>query len=345
MFRMEEFKEGCVFVERIYGPRVVGTFCCGLVISLTSYSKMSSVVLILLALNSLAWAHIARGLALSSKDPFNAEKRNFLVDSLFCGVWIAVMDFNPIPSATIFSMVAMNNVSVGGPKFLIKGSLYQLIGFLMAVMIFGLSYPKENVSSVWVCVSLLVIYPVVMGFAFYGLASELKESKRLLRELSFIDPLTGLLNRRHWNDMVSACLTRKRIIESSVLVIIDVDGFKFVNDRYGHASGDKVLCILSDLLTAKLRAVDYICRYGGDEFCVFLADISCMEVEERMREISNSFALESNVIFPEVGVTLSIGMMPWKVGITEVSAWVSLADKNLYKAKSSGKNKIVCDFV
>lgn len=214
---------------------------------------------------------------------------------------------------------------------------------MCAFLTFGFSYKGASIFDVWICLPLLIMYPIIVGFAFYGLASELKESKRLLRELSCTDPLTGLLNRRYWVDLVAACVSRRRRIERSVLVVIDVDHFKLINDAYGHAAGDKVLCILSQVLVSKLRAADYICRYGGDEFCVLLTDISISEGEVRMREVCRAFVLGVGAVFPEAGVTLSIGIMPWRDSIYDVNSWVNLADRNLYKAKRNGRNQIVCE--
>lgn len=122
------------------------------------------------------------------------------------------MCLKPMPSATIFSMVAMNNVAVGGPKLLIKGLALKLVGFFVAVYFFGFNYDAGAQSEVWLCLPLVIIYPVVLGLAFYKLASELKESKSKLRRLSRTDPLTELLNRRYWNDVVSVMLAQKSLL-------------------------------------------------------------------------------------------------------------------------------------
>lgn len=343
MPKSESLVDGRVFVNRIYVPRVLGALLCGVVIVLAAISHMSSFLLALLALNSLIWGHVARRIALRSSNPFKAEKRNLLLDSLYCGFWISVMHLKPTPSAIIFSMVAMNNVAVGGPYFLIKGLVCKVLGFVVGVCLFGFVYEEESVFDKWICVPLTVIYPVVLGFAFYSLASELKESKNMLRKLSCIDPLTGLLNRRCWGGLVAACLTREKNVQNSVLVILDVDRFKFVNDYYGHSAGDEVLCILSRILTEKLRSLDSICRYGGDEFCVLLNDILISEASARMQEVCNSFIAEGRNLFPEAEVTLSVGAVSWNVNIHDVNAWVALADKNLYEAKRRGRNQIVYD--
>jgi len=342
MLETEDFIEGRVFVSRIYFPRVLGSVLCGFVILITTYSDLTKVLLVLLGLNALVWAHIARYIAFYSSDPFRSEKNNLLVDSLLCGFWIAVMHAKPIPTALIFAMVAMNNISVGGPVFWIKGLVCKLSGFFIAFLAFGFSYKGASEFDDWVCVPLAVIYPMILGLAFYSLASEFRSNKKQLRELSRIDPLTGLLNRRYWSEMVSACLKRKSKKENSVLAIIDIDGFKGVNDSCGHTAGDNILRTLSKVLTEKLRVFDYICRYGGDEFCVLLTNVNASDAEARMREICEAFRCECDAIFPDGGLTLSVGIVPWNIHISEVDCWISLADKNLYAAKRGGKNQVVC---
>jgi len=341
LYSKDEFFEGCAFVNRMYAPRIVGTCLCGAVIISTSYSKMSPLLLVLLALNSLIWAHAARKIALSSKRPFKFEKINFLFDSLFCGFWIAVIQFRPLPSVFIFSMVAMNNVAVGGAKFFLRGLLFKVLGAFAALISFGFSYGGNSESDIFVCLPVLIVYPVTLGLAFYKVASELKQSKHKLRELSNVDALTGLLNRRYWNELVFASMGRHDLISESVLVILDVDRFKCVNDMYGHSSGDKVLCILGDILSARLRAVDLICRYGGDEFCVLMTKVSIEEVNSRMLQVCDNFASRVGSVFPEAKTTLSVGVAPWNPRVVNVECWLSLADENLYKAKNSGRNKVV----
>jgi len=325
----------------MYGPRVVGTFLCGLIIVSTIFSKASYFELALLAINSLVWAHVAYGISMFSKESFRAEKNNFLFDSIFCGFWMALICLNPIASATIFSMVAMSNVAVGGAKQLLKGFALKLFGFFVAVCFFGFCYKEGTESDVWLCLPLIIIYPMVLGFSFYELAFELRESKSKLRTLSRTDPLTGLLNRRYWSDLVSDRLNQKQLIYNSAVIIIDVDHFKSVNDIYGHAAGDQVLRILARLLTLRTRAVDSICRYGGDEFCVFIFDTSISIVTNRMSEVSVAFSDECKSLFPSAHATLSIGIAAWNIEVSDVDSWISTADKKLYRAKREGRNKII----
>lgn len=343
--KLENVREGILFARRIYVPRVLGTLLCGLIIAVTAYEKMSLVECVLLALNGFIWAHVAFYLSRKSSNPFKMEKINFLADSLFCGFWIAVMHVKPLPSVAIFSMVAMNNVAIGGPKFFFKSLGFKCLGFAVVFLFSGVDYRLDisAVSEVLLCLPLVGIYPIVLGISFYNLAAELKNSKVLLRQLSCTDSLTGLLNRRYWCELVSGHIARQKFMGSAVLVMVDIDRFKFVNDAYGHHAGDKALCILADALRSKLRGVDCICRFGGDEFCIFLTDISVKESAARMVEVSKIFEAEVEKAFPASNATLSAGVMPWNSSIVDVDSWIALADKNLYNAKRNGRNQVFID--
>lgn len=253
------------------------------------------------------------------------------------------MDLKPLSSVVIFSMVAMNNVAVGGPQFLFRGLGFKCIGFAMSFLLLDVTYEVGVTKDVLLCLPLIGIYPIVLGLSFYKLSAELKGSKALLKQLSNTDALTGLFNRRYWCEVVSMQMSRPKLIQCSALVIVDVDRFKLVNDIYGHVAGDKALCVLADILRARLRATDSICRFGGDEFCIFLTEISVQEVSARMTSVSEEFASEIERVFPKSLSTLSVGIMNWSPEISDVDAWLSLADQNLYDAKKSGRNKVVID--
>jgi len=173
----------------------------------------------------------------------------------------------------------------------------------------------------------------------------LRESERRYRELSIIDELTGLYNKRHFNNHLRMEMQRaQRHHHPLSLIIMDIDDFKRHNDTYGHAEGDKVLARLGEILSGSVRATDLACRYGGEEFTVILPDTpgdGAAVVAERIRE---SFANEA--FFPrpgeEVHKTLSLGVTQYRQG-EEMEGFIKRVDANLYRAKESGKNNFVLD--
>lgn len=168
-----------------------------------------------------------------------------------------------------------------------------------------------------------------------------------MRELAFIsktDQLTGLSNRRHFEEMLEAfyeqALRYKRPLS---LITLDIDFFKAVNDAGGHATGDKLLKLISKAITKASRRADLPGRQGGDEFSVLLPETTVDQakaVASRIQKIVSS--KPTNVNGLELNVTLSIGIADLNCGaIHNQDDLFNLADKALYKAKERGRNCIV----
>lgn len=164
-----------------------------------------------------------------------------------------------------------------------------------------------------------------------------------LCELSLKDPLTGLSNRRYFQNMLMReieAVTRSG--EPSLLLMLDIDHFKKVNDTYGHPAGDAVLQAVAKTLTKCVRPMDTVARFGGEEFVIILP--SCQghygqQVAERIREsVSALSILVTGGI--HISVTISIGgaYAPRWVRST-ADLWLERSDIELYRAKSEGRNR------
>ncbi len=168
-----------------------------------------------------------------------------------------------------------------------------------------------------------------------------------LKLLSQTDSLTGLLNRRALNEAVHEMFVQSDLNGFAIgVVMLDVDHFKAINDRHGHAAGDDVLQMVAARLRTLLREQDILGRYGGEEFIVVLKDVAESDANgaaERMRQM-----LE-HTIFGENGnvtVTASFGVA-WRAGGAAID-WEQLvraADKRLYRAKRAGRNRVCFDDV
>lgn len=171
----------------------------------------------------------------------------------------------------------------------------------------------------------------------------LKESEERYRELSIVDELTGLYNKRYFNKHLLMEVDRaKRYKHPLALLLMDIDNFKHHNDTYGHADGDKVLARLGRVISSSVRTNDVACRYGGEEFTVILPVTSgedAVVVAERVRA-----AFEAEVFYPSPDVkvhkTVSIGVTGY-VSDEEPGKFLERADANMYEAKKSGKNRYV----
>lgn len=168
---------------------------------------------------------------------------------------------------------------------------------------------------------------------------ELERANTELEYLSRTDGLTGLFNRRAWQEYLS--MEHKRFIRTekkSVLVMLDIDHFKKVNDTYGHQAGDAVICSISDALNLVKRETDYAGRYGGEEFGVILSETDYkggMVFAERLHKAIASIEVIHND--RHINYTVSLGLAE-SGEANDCMEWLSHADSALYKAKESGRN-------
>ncbi|MGO4325963.1 diguanylate cyclase [Cupriavidus sp. 2TAF22] len=173
-----------------------------------------------------------------------------------------------------------------------------------------------------------------------------------LRELTRVDALTRLANRRRLEADFDV-LTRGRRIERPIsLLMIDIDHFKHVNDSWGHAAGDEALKTLATVTRAVARPQDLVARYGGEEFCVLLPDTSLDEaarIAERMRlAIAQAVCTLPEATLPEtapgreIRFTVSIGVAELIAdACRDLGELVAVADRRLYAAKDDGRNRVV----
>lgn len=158
------------------------------------------------------------------------------------------------------------------------------------------------------------------------------------------DPLTGVGNRA----ALDAAIRReyellRRSRNTFALLMIDIDNFKSVNDRYGHSSGDRVLCAVADTIIDICRASDMVFRYGGEEFAVLLTEASAsggLVTAQRLRRGIASLAIADgdHVITP----TVSIGVSACCQAEESVDALFDRADRALYQAKAKGRDTVCC---
>jgi len=167
----------------------------------------------------------------------------------------------------------------------------------------------------------------------------LSEQNNKLEVLVSKDSLTNLYNRRAFSALVEKELSRaKRHHVSIALAVLDLDHFKNINDKYGHDTGDKVLCRIASELTTSMRKEDLICRWGGEEFVVLLSASTSEKVYEHMEEMRERVAAMD--FSPASQVTFSAGMSTYREG-ESFTEWFKRADKALYQAKENGRNQIV----
>jgi diguanylate cyclase (GGDEF)-like protein len=171
------------------------------------------------------------------------------------------------------------------------------------------------------------------------LASELEQLKHsdlLLKEKSVRDPLTGLYNRGYFNDIIRRELIGARLAGARLSVLVaDVDRFKQINDRMGHATGDDVLKFVANYLTSCVRESDFVFRWGGDEFLVLLPRTEEADAAQKAEELGHRLP---NIPGTErVAPSLSVGWATHKPG-EEFSATLAEADARMYEVKQKGRD-------
>ncbi|MDA3937547.1 MAG: diguanylate cyclase, partial [Actinomycetota bacterium] len=168
-----------------------------------------------------------------------------------------------------------------------------------------------------------------------------------LREHATIDPLTGLWNRRVFNERLADEVARLRRYGSAVsLLMIDLDDFKSVNDRYGHVVGDHVLSAVGALLGETIRETDIPVRYGGDEFALILPGVDktaayavAEKVRSAVRELRVGIAPTGNG--SHVSIAVSIGVASAGLTCSDTVELLEAADGALYRAKESGRDRVM----
>ena len=173
------------------------------------------------------------------------------------------------------------------------------------------------------------------------LIDELQKEKECFFERSIKDYLTGLYNRYYLIEYLKTKLEEvKKESYSLCIAMIDIDFFKKINDTYGHLVGDEVLKGLANLLRNSLRKQDIVARYGGEEFLVVMPFASiehaCRRIEEIRKKVA-SFQFANGI-----KITISAGVSEYKLD-DDIESLIKRADENLYLAKETGRNKVVCD--
>ena len=174
------------------------------------------------------------------------------------------------------------------------------------------------------------------------LLSELEEKNRVLQELAYYDPLTGLPNRRFFFEHASLIFEEAKRYEKPLsLLVMDIDYFKKINDTYGHDVGDLVLKTFAGVLRGIVRQSDICARFGGEEFVVLLPNTNlegARVLAERIRTAVAKNMVEHGSIV--IVFTVSIGVSQYRKGMQNIDELIKEADIALYRAKEGGRNRV-----
>jgi diguanylate cyclase (GGDEF)-like protein/PAS domain S-box-containing protein len=186
----------------------------------------------------------------------------------------------------------------------------------------------------WSCTGLTAPDGTVTHVVATGIdVTDRRRLERRLRHLADHDDLTGLINRRRFQEELERHLVQgRRYGLTGALLVLDLDGFKQVNDTHGHTAGDRVLCGVADALRSRLRESDIVARLGGDEFAVLLPRETPLEAELVCRSLEQAIPAEVSV--PGDGrIEVSVGYAPFVQGVESVDDVLATADASMYAAK------------
>lgn len=212
------------------------------------------------------------------------------------------------------------------------------IGSLPLVVAVG--YSLENVLESWrskvaayATINILFIVITIMLALAYN---KNRKNAEMMESLAMVDPLTGLMNRRSFTKIVK--LSQEQATapgKEASFIMVDVDYFKKINDVHGHDGGDLILTGLARELRASFRASDIICRWGGEEFLVYLADTDMATAKSLADRLKHRLA--ARTFIENANITVSQGISSLTVDST-IEGAIREADERLYEAKASGRN-------
>lgn len=223
---------------------------------------------------------------------------------------------------------------LAGLPVLLRSNHAKVIGLLAGACAVPLAYMEfETRTATVISFSMVLTWLVTTWLVF-----AVSEQSRRLKDMAITDPLTGAYNRRYLQEQARLAMESwQRHRHATTILLIDIDNFKRINDRYGHSAGDKAITQLVAVISRRIRSVDTLCRFGGEEFVVLLNETGvegALRIAEELRAL-----VEQAIILAEGHITISIGVCE-VMEADSVDHWFSLADTALYLAKRNGRNRV-----
>ncbi|WP_277991641.1 EAL domain-containing protein [Trinickia acidisoli] len=337
----ENTRRGAGLVQRVYLLRCAGFGMGCMPLALVMHSQQAPHWLIAcMVVACLTWPHLAYQSAKSGPSLVLREHRNILVDAALGGLIVTMIHFSPIATVVILLMFAMDAMATGGCRLFFMELGATAIGLLCGLAIFGPTHSFADdrlIGVVWL--PILIAYPLLLAKVVYDSTIVLDERSRELREMSERDSLTGLLNRATLSNRLETTLAWARQAHRRVVVLfIDLDHFKTINDVLGHHVGDRLLVRVADRLQRCVDPSDTIARYGGDEFVIFTTS-EAQGVDRALPQSALAAIAEPmQIAGHELFVGASVGISVFPCDGTDADTLISAADLAMYSAKSRCRN-------
>lgn len=330
-------RRGIHLVRRNRVPRAVGVIlsaCC--IAAALAEQPFNPWHWVIAPYFTVIWPQLAWWWASRSAAPLRAEYFNLWADSAHAGFWMAAMGFSLVPSLALLTATSLSNITVGSLKLVFAGFSAHVVGAALGVAVWGWHpHWQSGLLSQVGAATLFFGYPLMLGQVLYRLAMRLKTSQRELRHLSMHDPLSGVYNRRHLDETLQQAFSRfLRTQASMTLMICDVDEFKQINDRFGHAAGDEVIRQLGSALRQCARGHDTVGRLGGDEFVILLDGAWPDHAVGFGARVQTQLQTSLADAYPDLTVRLSFGIAGIDNTFSNAEQWLARADTELYARKA-----------
>lgn len=342
-FKKNERITGKRFVRRMYLMRILGTLLCFFpILSVLQEHHQPLWMMVLLGINAFIWPTVAFIRSRNASTPLTCEHYNLVFDAGAGGFWIAMMAVNPLLSIVIATILLSDRLSAGGIELMRKAGAVMAGVFAVTWLTQGMTFdPLVSQRTMFATLPLIAIYMLALSALTDTIAQKLRIKSRELERIAMMDPLLDIANRRLLEKRIQYELEKmSQSTRNSVLMFIDIDNFKEVNDRFGHKVGDALLVTVSKILHVATRKTDTPARLGGDEFVILLPDTTPEEAHVVATRIMDAAEVMSVGPDRSFRCTLSIGIACATKGMLTVTDWLKAADDALYRAKREGKNQI-----
>lgn len=318
---------------------------------------------LLMLLQFLVYPHVVYAVARFSRDPLGVELNNLRLDDFCFGLWAAWLGFPLWISYLLVICGCINLAAFRGFRGALEAVALSALGAAVSAGVFGVRFkPDTSMPVTALSMACLTIYLLLFARGAYRRAVTLSETRYKLRQSELAlqgqleavqalqaqlqeqanrDALTGLYNRRYLNDALQREFDRSTQTGCPLSVLLlDIDHFKQINDRFGHSTGDRVLQNVAALLAQDMDPGGTAFRYGGEEFLILLPRMGSSEAWGRA-ECYRTRVPVSVVVNEERGnpVTLSIGIASTADGAESPQQLIDRADDALYQAKLGGRDR------
>ncbi len=237
-------------------------------------------------------------------------------------IWLTAL----IPAFLLSYYRGLRGVAVA-----LSGGMAVITATQLSIVLFDIAEPN------WTLLAAIVVTYLAIAVGISALSELLRRERQEAEDLALIDKLTGLPNRRHVEGVLEREFAAARRGRGLTVVLFDLDHFKAVNDAFGHAKGDQVLCEFAEVLLLSTRKENLSGRFGGEEFISILRDSDPMGARIYTQRVLDALA---NRVLPTGRQTASAGIAHYAKGMRSWQVLVDAADRALYVAKGNGRNII-----